>query len=74
MWRRWRNNLKAGGNLRASLSFLITGDEEGPALNGTKKVLAAITEAGEIIDHCLVGEPTNPNTLGEMVKIGRRDP
>lgn len=55
-----------------SISFLITGDEEGPALNGTKKVLAAITEAGEIIDHCLVGEPTNPNTLGEMIKIGRR--
>ena len=55
-----------------SISFLITGDEEGPALNGTKKVLEAITEAGEIIDHCLVGEPTNPNTLGEMIKIGRR--
>ncbi len=55
-----------------SISFLITGDEEGPALNGTKKVLQAIAEAGEIIDHCLVGEPTNPNRLGEMIKIGRR--
>jgi len=55
-----------------SISFLITGDEEGPALNGTKKVLEAITAKGEIIDHCLVGEPTNPNTLGEMIKIGRR--
>jgi succinyl-diaminopimelate desuccinylase len=55
-----------------SISLLITGDEEGPALNGTKKVLEAITEAGEKIDHCLVGEPTNPNTLGEMIKIGRR--
>ncbi len=57
---------------KGSISFLITGDEEGPALNGTKKVLTAITDAGEIIDHCLVGEPTNPNVLGEMVKIGRR--
>lgn len=56
----------------SSISFLITGDEEGPALNGTKKVLEAITAKGEIIDHCLVGEPTNPNTLGEMIKIGRR--
>lgn len=63
----------AGGNaFDGSISFLITGDEEGPALNGTRKVLKAITEAGEIIDHCLVGEPTNPNRLGEMIKIGRR--
>ncbi len=64
--------LETGWTPNGSLSFLITGDEEGPALNGTKKVLKAITEAGEIIDHCIVGEPTNPNTLGEMVKIGRR--
>jgi len=55
-----------------SISFLITGDEEGPAINGTKKLLEAITAKGEIIDHCLVGEPTNPDTLGEMIKIGRR--
>lgn len=59
-------------DFNGSISFLITGDEEGPALNGTKKVLEAITAKGEIIDHCLVGEPTNPNTLGEMIKIGRR--
>ena len=64
--------LDEGWTPHGSISFLITGDEEGPALNGTKKVLQAITDAGEIIDHCLVGEPTNPNTLGEMVKIGRR--
>ena len=64
--------LNSGWTPNGSISFLITGDEEGPALNGTKKVLTAITEAGEIIDHCLVGEPTNPNTLGEMMKIGRR--
>ena len=64
--------LNSGWTPKGSISFLITGDEEGPALHGTKKVLTAITEAGEIIDHCLVGEPTNPNTLGEMMKIGRR--
>ena len=55
-----------------SISFLITGDEEGVAINGTKPLLAAITEDGEIIDDCLVGEPTNPNQMGEMVKNGRR--
>lgn len=55
-----------------SISFLITGDEEGPAINGTEKLLKAITKAGEIIDHCLVGEPTNPDALGDMIKNGRR--
>jgi len=65
-------NLAKGWTPDGSISFLITGDEEGPAVNGTVKVLDAITEAGEKIDHCLVGEPTNPNTLGEMIKIGRR--
>lgn len=64
--------LSDGWTPNGSISFLITGDEEGPALNGTKKVLEAITAKGEVIDHCLVGEPTNPNTLGEMIKIGRR--
>lgn len=55
-----------------SLSFLITGDEEGPAVNGTRKVLEWLRETGETINHCLVGEPTNPGRLGEMMKIGRR--
>jgi succinyl-diaminopimelate desuccinylase len=55
-----------------SISLLITGDEEGPAVNGTVKVLDWLEARGERIDHCLVGEPTNPDTLGEMVKIGRR--
>ena len=55
-----------------SLSLLITGDEEGPAINGTKKVLEWMKDRGETIDACLVGEPTNPNKLGEMIKIGRR--
>lgn len=57
---------------KGSISFLITGDEEGIAINGTKKLLAAISDEGEIIDDCLVGEPTNPNQMGEMVKNGRR--
>ena len=58
--------------LPGSISLLITGDEEGPAINGTKKVLSWMQERGEEIDACLVGEPTNPKILGEMVKIGRR--
>ena len=66
------NLLASGWTPNGSISFLITGDEEGPALNGTVKVLEAITKAGETIDHCLVGEPTNPGVLGEMIKIGRR--
>ena len=58
--------------VRGSISLLITGDEEGPAINGTKKVLDWMEKNGETIDVCLVGEPTNPSRLGEMVKIGRR--
>ena len=64
--------ISTGWRPDGSISFLITGDEEGPALNGTKKLLIAIDEAGETIDHCLVGEPTNPSAMGEMVKNGRR--
>ncbi len=55
-----------------SISFLITQDEEGVAINGTRKMLEFLKARGEKIDACLVGEPTNPNTLGEMAKIGRR--
>jgi succinyl-diaminopimelate desuccinylase len=55
-----------------SISLLITGDEEGPAINGTRKVLEWMAANGERIDACLVGEPTNPARLGETVKIGRR--
>jgi len=55
-----------------SISLLITGDEEGPALNGTKKVLNWLTDNGEVLDACVVGEPTNPTALGDMIKIGRR--
>lgn len=58
--------------VKGSISLLITGDEEGPAINGTTKVLDWMAENDEIIDVCLVGEPTNPLKLGEMIKIGRR--
>jgi succinyl-diaminopimelate desuccinylase len=57
---------------RGTISFLITGDEEGPAVNGTRKLLRWAKERGEKFDHCVVGEPTNVNALGDMVKIGRR--
>ncbi len=55
-----------------SISLLITGDEEGDAVNGTKKVVEFLKKKKEKINFCLVGEPTNPNRLGEMIKIGRR--
>ena len=55
-----------------SISLLVTGDEEGPAVNGTRKALAWMAENGEAIDHCLVGEPTCAEVLGDTVKIGRR--
>jgi len=55
-----------------SISLLITGDEEGVAINGTKRVVEYLKRKREKINFCLVGEPTNPNKLGEMIKIGRR--
>lgn len=57
---------------KGSISFLLTGDEEGPGVNGTPKMLDWLRRNGEPLDVCLVGEPTNPEVLGEMVKIGRR--
>lgn len=64
--------LSSGWSPDGSISFLITGDEEGPAVNGTDKLLKAVIETGEVIDHCLVGEPTNPVAMGDMIKNGRR--
>jgi succinyl-diaminopimelate desuccinylase len=61
-----------GRELDGSISILITGDEEGPAVNGTRKVLAWMKEQGERIDHCVVGEPTNQRRIGDAIKIGRR--
>ncbi|MFL5170411.1 MAG: succinyl-diaminopimelate desuccinylase [Microvirga sp.] len=55
-----------------SIGFLITGDEEGPAVNGTVKLLDWAKAKGERFDHCILGEPTNPEALGDMIKIGRR--
>lgn len=55
-----------------SISFLITGDEEGVALDGTRKVVEALQAEGEVIDHCIVGEPSSAERLGDMIKIGRR--
>ena len=64
--------LKTNNNFNGSISLLITGDEEGDAVNGTKKVVEYLKKRKEKINFCLVGEPTNPNKLGEMIKIGRR--
>ncbi|MBN8920446.1 MAG: succinyl-diaminopimelate desuccinylase [Rhizobiales bacterium] len=61
-----------GGKPRGSISLLITGDEEGPGINGTAKLLAWARERGETFDHCILGEPTNPDKLGDAIKIGRR--
>lgn len=60
------------GEVKGSLSLLITGDEEGPSIDGTKKVVAQLMAEGERIDHCVVGEPTSAETFGDMIKIGRR--
>ena len=63
---------RCGGEWTGSISLLITGDEEGAAVNGTKKVLEWLGKRGEILDACLVGEPTSALVLGDMIKIGRR--
>jgi len=64
--------LSKNRNFNGSISLLITGDEEGDAINGTKKVVEYLKKKREKINFCIVGEPTNPNKLGEMIKIGRR--
>jgi len=70
----WLESGRVGGatQMPGSLSLLITGDEEGPAINGTVKVLSWLRERGETLDACIVGEPSNPETLGDEIKIGRR--
>ena len=64
--------LKKNKQINGSISFLITGDEEAQAINGTKKVVDYLIKKKEKINFCIVGEPTNPKKLGEMIKIGRR--
>ncbi len=66
--RRLANALPPNG----SIAFLVTGDEEGPAVNGTVKLLEWAKARGEALDHCILGEPTNPSVIGEMMKVGRR--
>jgi len=61
-----------GDAFGGSISLLITGDEEGPSINGTKKMLQWLADKGEKLDACLVGEPTSQARLGDMMKIGRR--
>ncbi len=64
--------IRGNPDFKGSVGFLITGDEEGPAINGTVKLLDWAKGRGERFDHCILGEPTNPNQLGDMIKIGRR--
>ena len=61
-----------GSDFGGTISMLITNDEEGPSVNGTRKVLDALAERNERLDAALIGEPTNPYEMGEMIKIGRR--
>ncbi len=63
---------KHGGRSKGSISFLITGDEEGIAVNGTPKLLKWAAERGEKFDHCILGEPSNQAELGDTIKLGRR--
>jgi succinyl-diaminopimelate desuccinylase len=60
------------GDMAGSLSFLITGDEEGDATDGTRRVVDWLAAQGEVIDHCIVGEPSSSTQLGDMIKVGRR--
>ncbi len=66
------SNVLSRGETAGSLSFLITGDEEGEAADGTVRVVQTLMAEGETIDHCIVGEPSSSAVLGDMVKVGRR--
>jgi succinyl-diaminopimelate desuccinylase len=66
------DHVASDGVTKGAISFLITGDEEGVAVNGTIKLLAWAKARGERFDHCILGEPTNPVAVGDMIKIGRR--
>lgn len=65
-------NFLLGGAPKGSISFLLTCDEEGPAVDGTKRVLEALAADGEKLDHCIVGEPTSEERVGDVIKNGRR--
>lgn len=66
------HHIATSGPPAGSVAFLISGDEEGPAINGTAKLLDWAEAQGERFDHCVLGEPTNPGAIGDMMKIGRR--
>lgn len=68
----WIAAVSQTDTVNGSLSFLITGDEEGVATDGTVKVVEWLKTKGEMIDHCIVGEPSSSATLGDMIKVGRR--
>jgi len=65
-------NYLTRGAPKGSISFLLTCDEEGPGVDGTKATLEALAQEGEKIDHCLVGEPTSEDRVGDVIKNGRR--
>ena len=65
-------HVENNGGPKGSVSLLITGDEEGDALDGTVKVVETLAAEGEVIDHCIVGEPSSAEALGDMIKVGRR--
>jgi succinyl-diaminopimelate desuccinylase len=62
----------AKGSFQGSISFLVTGDEEGPAVNGTARLIDWALARGELFDHCILGEPTSVKALGDTIKHGRR--
>jgi succinyl-diaminopimelate desuccinylase len=64
--------LALGADPRGSLAFLITSDEEGPSVDGTRRVVETLRERGERIDWCIVGEPSSEHRIGDTIKIGRR--
>ena len=64
--------MRKGGKPNGSISFLITGDEESVAVNGTVKLLQWAAERGETFDHCMLGEPSNAAAVGDTIKVGRR--
>ena len=64
--------VRAHDDHRGSIAFLITSDEEGPSVDGTKRVMQTLAERGEQIDWCLVGEPSSEQSIGDTVKVGRR--
>jgi len=68
------NFIKRNPNYPGSIAFLITSDEEGASINGTKKVMAELVNRNEMIDYCIVGEANSTHILGDQIRIGRRFP